>query len=286
MIEKTFNTGLLNLNYVEGSPGGLPLLLLHGLNTRWQSFYYLIPQLEKHWHVYALDLRGHGKSDRAESYKIQDYLPDIVSFVKNCIKEQTVILGHSFGGMIAIMLAAYNPEVVKALIIGDSIISTEFAREFAESSKDKTIWWRDLAKTKSVETIISELKTELIPVPNQEDFAPAYKVLGDNNPHFSFFAECLSLNDPNMLTANIDHINETYGDYIIEKLFPEIQCPVLIFQANPNLGGLMRDEDVKKALTLLQKAHHVKLNNAGHFFYLEDKESVINVIVPFMESLS
>ncbi len=51
MIEKTFNTGLINLNYAEGSSSGPPLLLLHGLFTRWQSFNSIIPQLAKQRHI-------------------------------------------------------------------------------------------------------------------------------------------------------------------------------------------------------------------------------------------
>ncbi len=262
------------------------MLLLHALSSRWRSFLNLIPQLEKYWHIYALDHRGHGKSDRAESYKIQDYLPDTASFIRNCIKEPTIIFGYSLGGMIAIMVAAYNPELVKALIIGDSIISTEFHKKISESYKDTLIFWRDLAKTKSVESIISELKKQLIPAPDQEELVPAYQVHGEDNPYFQFMADCLSRLDPEVLTADIDHFNETYAGYKIDRLFSEIQCPVLILQSNPELGGLMRDEDVKKALSLLPKVYHVKLNNAGHGLHLQDKESVIKAIIPFMVSLS
>lgn len=103
MIEKTFNTGFLSLNYAEGgSSQQPPLLLLHGLTSNWQSFVNIIPALEKNWRIYSLDLRGHGQSDRAGSYRIQDVVVDIVSFLKNCIKESAVVFGHSFGGMIAL----------------------------------------------------------------------------------------------------------------------------------------------------------------------------------------
>lgn len=54
---------------------------------------------------------------------------------------------------------------------------------------------------------------------------------------------------------NSDYFDETYAGYLTEKLFPQIQCPVLLLQANPELGGLMRDEDVQKAMGLLSKAY-------------------------------
>ena len=64
MKERKFNTGTLELSYVETANDGVPLLLLHGGSSRWQTFQSLIPDLEKHSRIYALDLRGHGKSDR------------------------------------------------------------------------------------------------------------------------------------------------------------------------------------------------------------------------------
>lgn len=125
--------------------------------------------------MYALDLRGHGKSDRAESYKIHDYVPDISSFIDNFIKEPVILFGHSLGGMIGILVAAHRPELIKALIIGDSVLSMEFLREHSEKQKEKTIWWRNLAKTEDVEYIISELKQELIPHRKRNELVPAYQ---------------------------------------------------------------------------------------------------------------
>lgn len=245
---------------------------------RWQAFFPVIPELEKEWHLYALDLIGHGQSGRAGSYRIQDFVPDTASFIKDCINEPAVVFGHSLGGMIAIMVAAFHPELVKALIIGDSAISVEFLKEFAESQKDKTVWWRELAKTKDIGFIMSELKKELIPVPGREGLVPAYQVYGEDHPSFRFGAECFSRLDPETLTANIDHFDETYAEYRTERLFPKIQCPVLIIQANPELGGLERDEDVAKALSLLPKAQHVKINHVGHWLHLQDKEAVLKAI--------
>lgn len=284
MIEKTFNNGSFNLSYAEGSNNGLPMILLHGVASRWLSFHYLIPHLEKHFHLYALDLRGHGQSDRGQSYKMQDYVSDISSFIKNIIKEPTIIFGHSYGGMIGTIVSAYYPELIKALIIGDSLITLDSLKEFSMNHKDTTVFWRDLARLESVEPIMSELKNQLIPVPNQKDLIPAYKVLGENNPHFEFMAHTLKQLDPNVLTADIEYFEDTYSEYQTDILFPKIQCPVLLLQANSMLGGLMKDEDVQMALDFLSNAHHVKVKNAGHFLIAQDTESVIKAVIPFIES--
>jgi pimeloyl-ACP methyl ester carboxylesterase len=115
VIEKTFDKRSGNINYVESSTGGMPLLLLHGMASMWQSYTFLFPHFEKDFHVYAMDLRGHGKSSRANSYKIEEFVPDTASFIKNCIKEPTIIFGHSYGGIIGIMTAAQHPEPHRVL---------------------------------------------------------------------------------------------------------------------------------------------------------------------------
>src|SRR6516162_997881 len=124
MQEHIHQTSTVALNYGEGPDNGLPLLLLPGGSARWQSFDILIPDLIKQYHVYALDLRGHGKSGWvSKSYALQDYVPDVASLIKNCIKKPAIIFRHSLGGEIGIMTAAYHPELVKALIIGDAPLS-------------------------------------------------------------------------------------------------------------------------------------------------------------------
>lgn len=284
MIEKTFNTGNLALNYMESSPSGPPVLLLHGFATRWQSFNQIIPELAKDWHVYALDLRGHGKSGRAKTYRIQDNVPDIELFIRECIKAPTIVIGHSYGGMIGILLAASNPELVKGLIIGDSLLSTEAFREHSQEHIKQTIFWRELAKAKNKETVITMLKNELVPSPDGEGLVPAFQVFGDNQRYFESMAKAFGLLDPELLTAHIEGFEQSSIGYQPDKLFSFIKCPVLLLQANPKLGGLLNDRDLQAALQSLPKARHAKVNT-GHFLHIDDKEAVLEALVPFLQSL-
>ncbi len=64
LTEHTFNTGVVTINYAEVGLSGQPLVLLHGGSARWQSSLPIIPELSQRWHVFALDLRGHGKLGR------------------------------------------------------------------------------------------------------------------------------------------------------------------------------------------------------------------------------
>ena len=110
LLEKTFDTGELTLNYAEGPASGPPLLLLHGLTGWWPSFQPLMPHLMPTWHIYACDLRGHGKSGRvADRYRVTDYVRDIVTFLRQQIGTPTVLLGHSLGALTALFCDGILP---------------------------------------------------------------------------------------------------------------------------------------------------------------------------------
>lgn len=112
-----FHTGKLNLSYVKGLDHGPPLLMIHGVAARWQGLLPIIPMLCLRNTVYAVDLRGHGESDRAERYRIPDYASDLVPFIQQVIGEPVTLLGSSLGGMVALYLSAHHPSLVKATIV-------------------------------------------------------------------------------------------------------------------------------------------------------------------------
>ena len=88
LTEKTFDNGSLLINYAEGPASGVPLVLLHGLPSRWQEFQILIPALTEKWHVYALDARGQGKSGRTPGhYYSQYYADDVISFLDSWVNQ-------------------------------------------------------------------------------------------------------------------------------------------------------------------------------------------------------
>lgn len=125
--ESTFDSGVVTLNYSERGQDGAPLLLLHGLAARWQLFGGLIPALAQDWHVYALDLRGHGKSGHVPgAYRLRDYCDDVLAFVRHHFDAPAVLYGHSLGGWIALTIAADVPALVRAVIVGDTAIFPEY----------------------------------------------------------------------------------------------------------------------------------------------------------------
>src|SRR5271154_5272472 len=127
LFERTFDCGEgqagVHLNYAEGSANGTPLVLLHGLGRRWQVFLPVIPALSLRWHIFAPDLRGHGKSSRvARGYHGPQYAEDVAALLRERVRAPAVLFGHSLGGMLSMQVASQYPELVRALILGDNMI--------------------------------------------------------------------------------------------------------------------------------------------------------------------
>ncbi len=283
--EKVYQSPVVKINYAESQDNEPPFLLLHGGSSRWQSFEVIIPDLSKDYHIYAPDLRGHGKSGRVpQSYKIQDYEADLISFIKNVIKKPTIIFGHSLGGMVGVMLAAHYPEMVKALIIGDSPLSFETICNHLHQHREMTIQWRDWARMHSSQLIAQNLKEMLVPVPGKDTPIKAKEIFGENNPWFDFMGECLNQNDPDMLTSIIDDYEATVKEYDVQKLFPKITCPVLILRGSEEQGSLISDEDANNALNLLPHAIQIQISHVGHALFMQDKDAVVKSVLEFLWS--
>ncbi len=103
------------------------VLLLHGLGSSSRDWENQSPALSKIAKVLAVDLRGHGKSDKPNlPYNITMFTQDIVNLVDELKLGQVHLIGHSMGGMIAFQLALDHPERLKTLTIINSAPQVAF----------------------------------------------------------------------------------------------------------------------------------------------------------------
>ncbi len=286
LSEHRFHTGVVALNYAEGAASGSPLVLLHGGSARWQSALPLIPEFSRHWHVYAPDLRGHGLSGHvAGHYRLRDYATDIAAFLEQCVQQPAVLFGHSLGGHVAILVAAWYPHLVRGLIIGDAPFDRAKLQLSLQRNRQRLLHWRDWAGPGySVEEITEALKLTPVSVAGKAELVAAGILFGEENPWFHDMAECLQHQDPDMLTAVME-FDQMYEDYDYERLFPLITCPVLIIQASPMHGGALTDEEIEHALTQLPFATVARMDTVGHPLHTQEKEPVLLAMTAFLNKL-
>ena len=109
------------LHYQEAGTGDPPLVLLHG----WCCDHtYLAPQIEhlqRGHRVVALDLRGHGQSDKPQQlYTIEGFADDVAWLCSQLALAKPVVVGHSMGGIVALDLAARYPDLPAAIAMLDA----------------------------------------------------------------------------------------------------------------------------------------------------------------------
>jgi pimeloyl-ACP methyl ester carboxylesterase len=109
----------VRLSYAEqGNPRGHPVILLHGYGDSWYSFSPVLPLIDQKYHVYALDLRGHGESDRPPGgYTMRDLGADVVAFMDDRRLARVTVVGHSMGSFVAQQLALSAPERIARLVL-------------------------------------------------------------------------------------------------------------------------------------------------------------------------
>ncbi|KAJ7295471.1 hypothetical protein O6H91_Y185900 [Diphasiastrum complanatum] len=97
---------------------GRPVVLIHGFGASTFHWRYNIPELAKHFKVYAMDLLGFGLSEKA----LIDYNPfvwrdQVADFVQEIVAKPAVLVGNSIGGFTVLLTAAAFPQLTSGLVL-------------------------------------------------------------------------------------------------------------------------------------------------------------------------
>jgi len=107
----------VRLHYAEqGDPGGMPVVMLHGITDSWRSFESVMAHLPASLRVFAVSQRGHGESDRPGSYRTRDFAADAAAFIEALDLGPALVVGHSMGSANAMRLAIDRPDLLRGLV--------------------------------------------------------------------------------------------------------------------------------------------------------------------------
>ncbi len=119
-LERDLTVNGLRLHLLDwGGEGRTPLLLLHGFTGHAHAWDTLAIALQPHFHVLALDQRGHGDSAPADAYNAIVAFDDLSGVVDQLGFPSLVFVGLSMGGRNAMYFAAKRPAAVQTLVIVD-----------------------------------------------------------------------------------------------------------------------------------------------------------------------
>ncbi len=273
----------VGLNYAEGPDHGPPLVMVHGVLRCWQDFAPLFPALSCRWQIFAPDLRGHGKSQRAPGhYLVRDYVRDMVQFVRDAMDEPCVIHGHSLGAMVAAAVAAELPGQVRAIIMEDPPFDTmgEQIKETSFFSLFNGIHGL-VGRGLDTDNLAKQLAEMLIGSPGDEHWIR----LGDVRDPVSlrFVAKCLTSVDPDVLKPIV--AGRWLADFHQDEVLRRVECPALILQADEKSGGMLADEDATAVAAALKKSLLVKVLGSGHLIHWSRADKTLEMVNGFLESL-
>jgi pimeloyl-ACP methyl ester carboxylesterase len=124
-IGATADAGGIKTNYLEAGQGK-PVILIHGSGpgvTSYANWRLVIPALGEEFRVVAPDMVGFGFTDRPEgiSYGLQTWADQVVALMDGLDIDKASLVGNSFGGSIALRIAAQHPERVDRMVLMGSM---------------------------------------------------------------------------------------------------------------------------------------------------------------------
>jgi pimeloyl-ACP methyl ester carboxylesterase len=132
-------SGDVRIHYVTQGTGPL-VVMIHGFPDYWYTWRHQMPALAKSFQVVAIDQRGFNESDQpvgVENYTLDKLVGDVKSVIEYFQREQAIVVGHDWGGMVAWQFAMAHPEMTERLVILNLPHPNGLLRELANNPEQQ-----------------------------------------------------------------------------------------------------------------------------------------------------
>ena len=209
---------------------GRPIVLLHGLasNSRW----WLLggPLLARRFRVLALDQRGHGESDKPDDgYDFATVTGDLAAFVDALELERPVVVGHSWGGEMALEYAATYPERAAGAVLVEG--------GFMEVSARPGATWERTQEMMAPPDMTHLTPEKLVEMAKQWELGPIWSEEIESALLGNFRVAEDGTIRPHLSWANHMQVVRAYWERRPSQLYPKVRCPVLVLVAERQAEG-------------------------------------------------
>jgi pimeloyl-ACP methyl ester carboxylesterase len=252
-----------------GAPPAPPAVLLHGGSAHAHWWDLFADSVADRYHVYALDLRGHGDSEhsRPPAYQVDDYVRDLAAFIEHMALTRVTLVGHSLGAMIATAYAALVPERIRSLVAVDSALKItpagarymERLRQFPQPvyrSRDDAVRRFRLLPTHTT----AEASTL------RHIAAHGLRQLVDGRWTLKFDREAMAQNGPVDLTPHLQ----------------QLRCPILFVRGTHST--VLTQAGLATLLSLAPHAQAVEIPDAHHHVMLDNPTAFERAVRAFLGS--
>ncbi len=118
---KSANRDGVELRYIDTGSGDPPLVFIHGWCCNQAMWRDQIEAFAPRHRIIAVDLRGHGQSDKPDQdYDIAGFADDMAWLISEIGLDRPVLIGHSMGGVTALKLVREHPDIARAAVFVDA----------------------------------------------------------------------------------------------------------------------------------------------------------------------
>ena len=239
----TINIRNININYIQYGSGS-DVVLLHGWEKNIAMMKPIGDRLQKNHRITILDFPGFGESEEPKTaLTVYDYCEILEELLKKLKVKKPVIMGHSFGGRIAIIYASRN-EVEKVVLFGSPCIR----KEVKPSLKLRML--KSLKKIPGINKLEGFAKNHM----GSRDYKNASEIM-------------------KKILVNV--VNED-----LSECAKKINVPTLLIWGDRDTEAPV--EDAKELEKIIPDAGLIVLPNSTHYAYLENLPQVINILNNFL----
>lgn len=245
----------LNIHYqVAGQ--GQTIILLHGWGAQLQSFQPVYDYLIPYFRVYAIDLPGFGQSEPPHTiWDTQAYTICIQQFIQQLAIDNPIIIGHSFGGRIAIRLATTTLKIPKLILVDSAGIKPK-----------RTIGYY-------IKIYLFKLIKKILTLPGLNTIFHSWIERAKRKLGSTDYQNAQGI----MRDILINVVNED-----LTPLLAKITAPTLLIWGEQDKATPVSDGE--QMAQLIPNAGLVILKNAGHFSYLDKLNEFLLIIDNFLQA--
>jgi pimeloyl-ACP methyl ester carboxylesterase len=249
---------------VAGEAGAPPILMLHGASANAREFSYtLAPRLSDDFLVLMVDRPGHGYSERPEkSETLAVQAAQAIGALETLAPGQkAVVVGHSFGGAVALRVALDRPDLVSGLVL-----SAPVSHDWGGGGE---AWYNGIAATPVLGVPFSHLVPLIGPARAESGVDSVFEPQPAPEGYFEKSAIGL-LFRPKNFRANAHDVDALEEELRLQKeRYPELTMPIVVFSGSqdtviaPRLHVGQLKEQVPVELVVLPEEGHMPHHGEG-----------------------
>ncbi len=274
----------LRFHYREYPGPGRPLVLLHGVASTSRIWLMVGPLLARRFRLLALDQRGHGESDKPDDgYDFPTVVGDLSAFIEGLGLERPIVVGHSWGGNVALEYAATQPEWPAGLVLVDG--------GFLELSARPGMTWERAEREMAPPDLTHLTSQQLIEGAKRWELGRCWNDAVEAALLANFEVGADGKIRPRLSRANHMRVVRALWDQRPSELWPRVRCPVLFIAAEREGEGRMREwlelkrEAIERARGLLADCQVRWMPDTIHDIPLHRPEELAQAIEEFARAL-